>query len=167
LRRIAKNNTMSSPFPTVSSAAYNSYNVLALGPCNQASEIFSRHSDSLCFGDFSGPKTAWVNFSPLGIASMQSGAPGTSSMSGPGWGVPFNNTSQPKAPLGGMYSTASQAMQNLPSLGVSPSCMGNVAIDSTLAPAVTRKSYGNYNVAINGAKSCGNMTSGVGSCMGQ
>lgn len=156
---------MSSPFPTVQSGAYSSYSVLALGPCHAASEIFSRHSDSLCWGDFTGKNTAWVNFSPLGIASMQSGQPGTNSMSGPGWGTPFNSMSQPKAPLGGAYATLQQSMQNV-APGVAPNCYGNVAIDETLAPSVTRKSYGNYNVAINGAKSCG-MTSGVGSCMGQ
>jgi len=156
---------MSSPFPTVSSAAYDNYSVLALGPCHKASEIFARHSDSLCWGDFTGKNTAFINFTPLGIASMQSGAPGTSSMSGSGWGTPYNATSQPKAPLGGSYATQAQAMQNVP-LGVAPSCVANVAIDPTLTPHITRRSFGSYFNS-NAAKSCGNMASGVGSCMGQ
>jgi len=156
---------MSSPFPTVQSGAYSSYSVLALGPCHKASEIFARHSDSLCWGDFTGKNTAFVNFTPLGIASMTSGAPGTNSMSGPGWGTPFNNMSQPKAPLGGAYATLQQSMQNV-APGVAPNCYGNVAIDETLAPSVTRRSYGAWMNA-NSAKSCGNMASGTGSCLGQ
>jgi len=143
-------------FQTVQSGAYDSYGVLAMGPCSKASEIFQRHTDALCFGEFKGENTSYVNYTPLSVA--------TSGMSTPvhtgTWGTPFNDTYS-GANNKQMFSmafpnTQAAMMAKVPGMAGVPASCQKPPYDPTLAPSTTYKSYGTYTTNPNaGTRSCG------------
>jgi hypothetical protein len=146
-------NITSPNLSTVQSGAYDSYGVLALGPCNKASEIFQRHTDALCFGEFTGQNTSYVNYTPLSVTTSGVSVPTHTGS----WGTPFHDSSSPKQ-MFAMGSPNFQAamMAKVPGIAGVPATCKKPAYDPTLAPSTTYKSYGTYTTNPNaGNKPCG------------